>query len=91
MVGYKFIVAVYINEEDTEKLMDFCKDNELGFEEGSNLDEDWQNYYQKEFELSGPIKRCYITLKTVNKECLKTLFDTLETADFVMMIECEIS
>ena len=37
------------------------------------------------------IKRCYLTLRTIDKKGIDKLFDIIETADFDMMINMEIS
>lgn len=33
MIMYKFLIAVYIDEKDTEKLKDLCVNNYLEFED----------------------------------------------------------
>ena len=33
MIMYKFLIAVYIDEKDTEKLKDLCVNNYLDFED----------------------------------------------------------
>ncbi len=91
MVKYKFVVGVYIDEKDTEKLMDFCKKNNFEFEDDFRMKELWQDYYRKETGFSGTIKFCHVTFRPVDKGGVKELFDTLEKVDFDMMIECEIS
>lgn len=93
MVKYKFVVGVYIDEKDTEKLMDFCKENNLEFEDDldSRRKDFWQGHYRKETGFSGTIKCCYVTFRTIDRGGVKELFDTLEKANFDMMIEYEIS
>ena len=94
MIMYKFLIAVYIDENDTEKLKDLCANNYLEFEDDLakfHKDSDWQEHYRKETGFSGMIKRCYLTLRTIDKNGIEHLFDIIETADFDMMINMEIS
>ena len=94
MIIYEFVIAVYIDEKDTEKLKDLCVNNDLEFEDdlaNFHKDSDWQENYRKETGFSGMIKRCYLTLRTIDKKGIDKLFDIIETADFDMMINMEIS
>ena len=94
MIMYKFVIAVYIDEKDTEKLKDLCVNNYLEFEDDLakfHKDSDWQEHYRKETGFSGMIKCCYLTLRTIDKKGIDKLFDIIETADFDMMINMEIS
>ena len=94
MIIYKFVIGIYIDEKDTEKLRVFCEKNNLEFEDDLNEfhnDPVWQDIYRKETGFSGKIKRCYISLKTNNKEGVKEVFNALEQADFDAMINIELS
>ena len=94
MIMYKFVLAVYIDEKDTEKLMELCEKNNFDFEDdlvNRHKDSDWQEFYRKETGFSGMIKRCYLTLRTIDKKGVEHLFDILENADFDMMINMETS
>ena len=94
MIMYKFVIGIYIDEKDTEKLRIFCEKNNLKFEDDSieiHDDPIWQDNYRKETGFSGKIKRCYISLKTNNKEGVKEVFNALEQADFDAMINIELS
>ena len=94
MIMYKFVIGIYIDEKDTEKLRVFCEKNNLEFEDDSieiHNDPVWQDIYKKETGFFGKIKRCYISPKTNNKEGVKEVFNALEQADFDAMINIELS
>lgn len=94
MIMYNFVIAVYIDNKDTEKLKDLCRNNDLELEDDLvkfHKDADWQELYRKVTGFSGMIKRCYLTLRTIDKKGVEQIFDILENADFNIMINMEIS
>ena len=94
MIMYKFVIGIYIDGKDTEKLRVFCEKNNLEFEDDLkefHNDLVWQDHYRKETGFFGKIIRCYILLKTNNKEGVKEVFNALEQADFDAMINIELS
>lgn len=94
MIMYKFVLAVYIDEKDTEKLMELCEKNNFDFEDdlvNRHRDSDWQEFYRKETGFSGMIKRCYLTLRTIDKKGIKDIIKAIETENLDVMINVEIS
>ena len=95
MIMYKIVLAVYIDEKDTEKLMKLCEGNNFEFEDDrikSHGDPDWQEFYRKETGFSGTIKRCYITNRTIDKDGINKIIEAIEKEnDFDVMINVEYS
>ena len=95
MIMYKIVLAVYIDEKDTEKLIKLCEDNNFEFEDDQikfHGDPDWQEFYRKETGFSGTIKRCYITNTTIDKHGIHKIIEAIEKEnDFDVMINVEYS
>ena len=94
MIMYKFVVGVYIDEKDTEKLKELCDFSGFEFEDDTRKchnDPEWQEHYRNETGFSGIVKRCYVTNKTNDRTGVEYLFDMLENSDIDMMINIELS
>lgn len=96
MVIYKNVVAVYIGESHEDNLIDLCNKNNFEFEHehtpfSCEDHEDWQDFYRKQTGISGKIIRCYITNRTNYRNGYEDIFNALETLDFTIMVNHEIS
>lgn len=95
MIMYRTIVNVYIDDKDTEKVKEFCKENDFGFEDDQlvtlHSSASWQEHYRKLTGFSGLIKSCYITQKTLSNPRWDDIVTALNKADFDAMISVELS
>lgn len=96
MVIYKNVVAVYIDESNENNLIDLCNENNFEFEHecpgwSCENSEEWQEFYRKQTGISGKIIRCYITNRTNHRNGYDDIFNALETLEFTVMVNHEIS
>lgn len=95
MIMYLTDVNVFIDEKDTDKLIEFCKRNDFEFEDDSfpdlHRDPEWQEHYRKLTGFYGSIKSCWITQRTLSNPHWDDIVSAFNKADFDVMIRNEIS
>lgn len=95
MIMYLTEVNVFIDEKDTDKLIEFCKQNDFKFEDDLfpelHGDPEWQDRYRKIAGFWGKIKSCWITQKTLNNPHWDDIVSAFYKADFDVLIRSEIS